>query len=846
MLHIDSWEMGAQNWTAAFREEFRRRRGYDPVRYLPAITGRVVDSLEVSERFLWDLRQTAQELVIENHAEHLKALGRQHGFGLSIEPYDMMPCADMSVGAVADVPMCEFWLHGFDTTYSVIEAASVAHTCGRPIVAAESFTSDDTERWQAYPGAMKALGDWALSAGVNRIVFHRYQHQPWPDRRPGMTMGPYGVHWERTQTWWDMAGAFHEYLARCQFLLRQGLPVADVCFLVPEGSPQVFRPPASAMRGQPPERLGYNFDGCAPETLLARMSVKDGRLVLPDGMSYRVLVLPELPTMTPALLRKVKELVQAGARVVGPPPLKSPSLSGYPQCDAEVKKLAAELWGDGVMEWWNDGNNRQGSTPPLHHSNNALADRRVIWDSAFRTPRTAPEAENPLAQATWIWHPEGNPAVSAPAGKRYFRRAFTLEDETNIESARVFMTADNSFELRVNGRRAGRGDNFHVASVLDVRQMLRSGVNVLAVAAENGGPNPNPAGLIGTLVVKFRDGRVLTVPTDTSWQTAQTAPGKWTTDARATGSWSAALELGPVGMAPWGAVQKPTVEPDVFCDFGVVTGLLGKLGVPPDFESDGPLRYTHRRDGQTDIYFVANREDQPVEASCTFRVAGKAPELWDPLTGQARGLPEFTSRDGRTTVPMRFEPAQSFFVVFRKPAGRASGRNFPAHAKLTELSGSWEVAFDPKWGGPEHVTFDTLQDWSQRPEDGIRYYSGTAIYRKTFDAPKVSRGQRMYLDLGLVKNLVRVRLNGRDLGVAWCAPWRVEITGALRAKANQLEIAVANLWPNRLIRDQSLPAAQRLTWTTWNPFPKDSPLLESGLLGPVSLAAEGEFNEPRH
>ena len=145
-----------------------------------------------------------------------------------------------------------------------------------------------------------------------------------------MTMGPYGVHWERTQTWWDMVGAYHEYLARCQFMLRQGLPVADVCFLAPEGSPQVFRPPASATRGNPPERLGYNFDGCAPETLVARMSVKDGRLVLPDGMSYRVLVLPELPTMTPALLRKVRELVKAGATVIGPPPVKSPSLSGYP------------------------------------------------------------------------------------------------------------------------------------------------------------------------------------------------------------------------------------------------------------------------------------------------------------------------------------------------------------------------------------------------------------------------------------------------------------------------------------------------------------------------------------
>ncbi len=346
MLHIDSWEMGSQNWTPAFREEFRRRRGYDPMRYLPAMTGRVVDSMEVSERFLWDLRQTSQELMIENHAEHLRELGHKHGFGLSIEPYDMMPCADMSFGAAADVPMCEFWLYGFDTAFSVIEASSIGHTCGKPIVAAESFTSGDAERWQAYPGSMKALGDWALCSGVNRFVFHRYQHQPVLDRAPGMTMGPYGIHWERTQTFWDMVPAYHAYLARCQFVLRQGLPVADVCFLVPEGSPQVFRPPASAVQGHPPERIGYYFDGCAPETFRARMSVKDGRLVLPDGMSYRVLVLPERETMTPTLLRKVTALVADGATVIGPAPVKSPGLSNYPQCDNEVKKLAGMIWGD--------------------------------------------------------------------------------------------------------------------------------------------------------------------------------------------------------------------------------------------------------------------------------------------------------------------------------------------------------------------------------------------------------------------------------------------------------------------------------------------------------------------
>ena len=364
------------------------------------------------------------------------------------------------------------------------------------------------------------------------------------------------------------------------------------------------------------------------------------------------------------------------------------------------------------------------------------------------------------------------------------------------------------------------------------------------------------------------------------------------------------MELGPMGMGPWGAVEPAAGETEVYCDFGIVSGLLGKLGVPPDFESDGPLRYTHRRDGQTEIYFVANREDRQVAASCTFRVSGKAPELWDPLTGQTRSLPEFTARDGRTTVPLRFEAAQSFFVVFRKPSAKGVGReesakqgalstsdasfpptptlspgeredgrprvertgapdtiekrsmvhplpkgegrgegesrsrNFPELHKVAELAGPWEVAFDPKWGGPQRVTFDTLQDWSKRQEDGIRFYSGTAVYRKSFDAPKVPRGQRIYLDLGVVKNLARVRLNGRDLGAVWCAPWRVDITEAVKPTDNRLEIDVANLWPNRLIGDQALPAAQRLTSTTWNPFKKDSPLLESGLLGPVTLVTE--------
>lgn len=694
-LHMDSWEMGAQNWTPAFREEFKRLRGYDLYPYLPAISGRIVGSRELSERFLWDLRQTAQDLLLKNHALHLKELGRRNGFGLSIEPYDMTPCADMSLGGIADVPMCEFWMYGFNTSFSVLEAASIAHTNGKKVVAAESFTSGDEEHWLAYPTTMKALGDWAFTAGVNRFVFHRSQHQPWLNRLPGMTMGPYGVHWERTQTWWDMAPAYHTYLSRCQFMLRQGLPVADVCFLVPEGSPQVFRPPTSAVGGNPPDRLGYSFDGCAPEVVISKMSVSDGRLVLPDGMSYRVLVLPERETMTPALLHKIRELVEAGATVVGPRVLKSPSLSGYPDCDAEVKKLADELWGD------SDG-------------------------------------------------------------------------------------------IRVTEHRLGRG-------------------------------------------------RVV-------WKQSSTK------------------------NIPPPSAQATASGPEQYGDFSIVTFLLSSMGLLPDFESDVTLRYIHRRDGVKDIYFIANPSNQTVSAQCTFRVDGKRPQLWDAVTGEIYDLPEYTSTDGRTSITLRFEATQSCFVIFEASSKEKNPgeHNYPNALAAGTLEGSWDVSFDLRLGGPENIRFESLVDWTARQEEGVRYYSGTATYRKEFAVPVTSdlvgkKPVRLWLDLGKIFNMARVRLNGRDLGVVWCAPWRVEITDAVQKSGNKLQIEVVNLWPNRLIGDEfqppdaeygkdgnllrwpewlvknePRPSKGRYSFATWRHFTKDSPLLPSGLLGPVRILSSME------
>ncbi|MCK7491735.1 MAG: hypothetical protein MZW92_08665 [Comamonadaceae bacterium] len=184
--------------------------------------------------------------------------------------------------------------------------------------------------------------------GINRFVFHTFAHQALGDAyKPGMTFGPYGVHWHRNQTWWPMVSAYHRYLARCSELLRQGVTVSDVLYLTPEGTPHIFLPPPSALEGSGvlADKKGYGFDGCSPKILMARAEVKDGLIAFPGGSSYRLMVLPQVETMTPGLLAKIRDLVKAGATVVGTPPLKSPSLTGYPACDDEVQALAKDLWG---------------------------------------------------------------------------------------------------------------------------------------------------------------------------------------------------------------------------------------------------------------------------------------------------------------------------------------------------------------------------------------------------------------------------------------------------------------------------------------------------------------------
>jgi hypothetical protein len=649
-IHLDSYEYGVYEhgqlptWTESFPEQFRKHRGYNLLHYMPVLAGRIVDSRQVSDRFLWDYRRTLGDLYTGFY-KRLTELVHQYDLEANSEngygTYPFPHIDGLEAFGAGDNPQGEFWTatpimsQFFHFCNSVRTAASAAHIYGKRKVQAEAF-STWLRPYEAYPGLMKQFGDQAFCDGLQQCVIFVSSHQH--DDIPGGGTGGYEII-NRHITWHRQSKVFFDYLARCQYLLQQGQFVADALYYYGEGT-TAFVPDKQFLKPALPS--GYDFDGLNKEVLLHYLSVDDGRLVLPDGMSYRVLVLPEARGMSPMVLRRIRELIQKGATVLGNRPLHPPGLNGYPQCDSEVEKLAAEMW--------------------------------------------AP--------------------VPAPAGDR----------------------------------RIG----------------------------------------LGRLV--------------------------------------------------WGM------------DVGT---LLAEMKTVPDFEvlartSSAPFEFIHRRLESTDMYFVVNTQDTSVMVQALFRVQGKKPEIWDPVTGCIWNPADGREEMGRTVVPIHFAPYQSYFVVFRRTTSEYQPK-WPAIPVLSAgmaLPGPWIVRFDPGWGGPESVIFEELEDWTHRPEEGIRYYSGTATYSKTFDMPPTWRNVRtgVWLELGELKNLAEVRLNGMDLGTLWTKPFRADITGALKATDNTLEIDVVNLWTNRLIGDAGQAPENRYTRSdVADEFKQGDPLLESGLIGPVLI-----------
>jgi len=668
-LHTDSWEVEPLNWTPTMRTEFQKRRGYDLLPWLPVLAGRIVESRGASNRFLHDFRKTLGDLAIDNHYRPFRDGAHKHGLLIHPEsggphavPIDAQRCLGFN-----DAPMSEFWAWswrhriGDSNRFFVKQPASAAHTYGRRLVLAEGFTTIGPHWQETLWDNLKPSFDKACCEGLNLLVWHAFVCSPAEQGLPGLQYFA-GTHLNPNVTWWTKSAPFFSYLNRCQAMLQRGLFVADACYYYGDHVPNF----AQHKRTDPARVLpGYDYDVITEEALLTRATVKDGRIVLPDGMSYRVLVLRDQKAPSLAVLRKVKELVEAGATVVGPKPTEAESLR---DSDADVKEIASALWDKG----------------------------RVVADKIARE---------------------------------------------------VLLANSVKPDFECEG------------TDLEVRSTSRGG--------------------------------------------------------------------GPVERT--------------------------SKSVHPSAER---LDYIHRRDGNADIYFVANRTNRAERVICTFRVAAKAPELWDPVSGERRFAAAYTEADGRTTLPLEFAPCGSWFVVFRESAAShpATARsNAPQFRPVQELSAPWTIHFPPGTSATARdsremlrsdtraIVFEKLTSWTEHPNPGIKFYSGTASYMKSFDLDqsKIQNPKsKIFLDLGDLRELAEVRLNGRSLGIVWTPPFRVEITGALKPTGNVLQVEVCNFWPNRIIGDDSLPPEKRFTKTNIRKLTKDTPLMPSGLFGPVTLCVQ--------
>ena len=667
------------SWTPKLLDEFKTQRGYDPVPYLAALAGEIVDSVGITDRFLADVRRTIADCAADRHYGRWAELAHADGLKVRAEaggqhhPRLFFNDGLMNQGRM-DVPVGEFWEielwkenqfapadHHTITTpgwmdaaqnVNAKQAASAGHLYGKPLVASEAFTSGGRRaRWGTAPVDLLQHANTAFCEGINALSIHGSATSGPENGLPGKSVFG-GIHFSHNQTWWNQgAEPLLRYLARCCHMLRQGLFVADVLYYSGDEVPN-FVPPKYI---DPSRGFGYDYDVCNTEVLLTRLSVKDGWMVLPDGMSYWVLVLPDRPVMPLSVARKLRELVAAGATVIGPKPQRTPGLTGYPESERELGKITDKMWGT---------------------------------------------------------------KTNSPAMQRSY----------------------------------GKG---RVICGTSIREVL--------------------------------------------------------------------------------------AKDKVQVDFAFRSESTNAL-----------VDFIHRRSDDAEIYFVANRRASTLHADCTFRVSGKQPELWNPVTGEQRDLPRFESKGGRTSLPLEFEPYGAMFVVFRKGIQKSQrGRqnsaevNFPDLSQTQKLAGPWTVQFDPQWFYPTDglsgdqarglMVFDKLEDWTKRSEPAVRNFSGTAVYRRVFSMQPPVPGQRLFLDLGTVKETARVRLNGKDLGVIWCSPWRVEITAAAKPGENALEIEVVNLWANRLVGDSNLPDGLRRTRTRMFVGWLNNDQLSSGLLGPVTI-----------
>ena len=629
----DSYEQGSQNWTDGFEKSFEEKFGYNPKNYLPVFAGKVVSSVEESNRFLWDLRRSVADAVAYEYVGGLREVSNENNLKLWLENYGHwgFPSEFLMYGGQSNLVAGEFWNEGTLGNIECKSGSSAAHIYGKPVTSAEAFTASG-KAFERHPAMLKKRGDWSFTEGINHFVLHLYIHQPDDNRVPGVNAW-FSTEFNRHNTWFKQSKTWIEYLRRCQHLLQQGKYVADVCYFIGEDAPMM----TGARNPELPE--GYSYDYINAEVILERLSVEDGKFVLPDGTSYSVMVLPPNKTMRPELLAKIESLVNQGGVIFGQAPEKSPSLANYPASDNQVKKLADKLW----------------------------------------------------------------------------------------------------------------------STEIDIKKQIK----------------------------KYNLGYVVDD-----------------------------LDL------------KTTLEIlEVYKDV--------------EIEADLPVLWTHRSLSGMEIYFLTNQSEEEITFEPSFRVSGMKPQLWNAVTGEIRSLNEYTEKDGRISVPIKMEAHRSWFVVFTNNTENVANgfkNNFPEFKQIKTIDNKWTVDFQNKVIGPKApVKFETLSDWSLSKDEKIKYYSGTAIYESTFELTEIPENRELFINLGEVSVMAKVKLNGIDIGGTWMAPYRLKATEHLKTGSNFIEIEVVNLWRNQLIKDKKLPKEKRYTWHLVDDIRIDEEPHTSGLLGPVTI-----------
>jgi hypothetical protein len=698
VFHVDSWECGSQNWSPVFRQEFIKRNGYDPVKYLPAMAGFPIGSAETSERFLHDIRETIGALMNDNFFGTLIELAHNNGAIFTSETTAPVMVGDgLRHFGVVDVPMGEFWHNSpsHDKPNDMLDAISGAHIYGKNIIQAEGFTTVRMS-WDEHPGNLKTLLDRNYALGLNKLVYHIYVHNPWMDRKPGMTLDGVGLYFQRDQTWWKPGRAWVDYSTRSQVLLQQGNPVVDIAVFIGEEMPRRSLTPdrlvntlpgiygkervlqeqkrvanldlplqrvvgvtTSANMAQPeywvnPLR-GYAYDSFNPD-VLHKATVKDGRVYFTEGMSYALLVLPQKHQMNPEVEMSVKtassllELVKAGAQIVlNERPEK---VRGLVDKNEELEKLVA-----------------------------------LLWDGNFST-------------------------------------------------------------LTENGEK---------------------------------------------------------------------------------------LEWKSIGK---GKVFKGPYKLETFNQIGIEKDFIAKNKAG---EEQAQIAWNHRQTKTGDIYFISNQEAKQRELVISLRSVKQNPVVYDAVTGISRKLPVYEIKNNRIEIPLVLDANESVFVLLgENTLPQITGnttKNWVETKEVQNINTPWTLKFDEDFGGPkETVVFKDLRDWTIHQDSAIKYYSGTAVYKNQFNWKKVNKTESVWLELGEVANIAEVIVNGINCGVAWTAPYRVDVSKAIRKGKNDIVIEVSNTWANRLIGDQNLPKEKRVTNTT-APFRLEGkPLEKAGLIGPVTLS----------